>query len=282
MAEGFDEARQFSNPTKEGSLKRIHQQDELKKEPYIAGTMVEIRRILDLKPGKRVVEFAAGALRNAIEIAKKVSPSGEVLALDLDKVALEEGKKLAQKEGVKVNTKVWDITEPIEASEFDGVMVDRALAHIPGYAKVVKNMADAVKPEGIVVAHEALWLPTSKYPGLTIDSSLDSINNIILENYSGSHGAPRLGKDIEQVFQEEGIGQIQTRLGFMVIDNIGRAFFLAGIDTVLANLVQPKDGSLPKLTKEQSDAWREEQKQRALRGEFKFSLPFLLIWGKKI
>lgn len=284
MAEEFHEAGFSNEPTLAESLARRDQQRKLRQVPYIRDTVLQIREILGVRPGGNFIEFACGDGHNALEMARIVGPDGRVLALDHDKFAIADATKIATKEQLNVQFRHADITKKLaeaEKGKFDGVMVDRALAHIPGFAKVVANMSDVLKRGGIVVAHDALWLPTSKYPGLEIDSDEAEINRIIVSNYAGDHGAPRIGKEIEQVFENNGLINIKRRLGVMEINNFQTARELAGIDTVVNTLTQPGDDGQPILSRDQADRWMSEQAKRAQEGKFRFALPFILTQGTK-
>ncbi|MBD0289198.1 MAG: class I SAM-dependent methyltransferase, partial [Flavisolibacter sp.] len=104
--------------------------------------------------GQRILDIAAGAGEQSIMAAKKVGPSGYVLATDISANILEYAKKMAQKTGLQnIETKVMDGENlTLEDETFDAVISRVGLIYFPDQQKALKEMLRVLKPGGKVAA----------------------------------------------------------------------------------------------------------------------------------
>ncbi len=104
--------------------------------------------------GHRVLDVAAGAGEQSITTARKVGPSGYVLATDISPNILEYAKHLTQKDGFKnIETKVMDGENLVLENEtFDAVISRVGLIYFPDQQKALKEMLRVLKPGGKVAA----------------------------------------------------------------------------------------------------------------------------------
>ena len=105
-------------------------------------------------PGCRVLDVAAGAGDQTLQIADRVGPSGFVLATDISPNILEFAAENARRAGHhNVKTAVMD-GESLEAPEgsFDAVISRVGLIYFPDRQKALAGMMRALKPGGRVAA----------------------------------------------------------------------------------------------------------------------------------
>jgi SAM-dependent methyltransferase len=104
--------------------------------------------------GHRVLDIAAGAGEQSITTAKKVGPSGYVLATDISSNILEYAKQMALQAGVNnLETKVMDGENlTLEDETFDVVISRVGLIYFPDQQKALKEMLRVLKPGGKVAA----------------------------------------------------------------------------------------------------------------------------------
>lgn len=107
-----------------------------------------------LRPGSRVLDVAAGAGDQTLDIARRVGPSGEVLATDLSADILAFAEANAQAAGLhNVRTLVADAEDlPVEDASFDAAVCRLGLMLFPDPARAVAELRRAVRPGGSVVA----------------------------------------------------------------------------------------------------------------------------------
>jgi SAM-dependent methyltransferase len=110
------------------------------------------RRRLDaigVRSGWRCVEVGAGAGSIARELAERVGPKGEVVAVDMDPRFLDDfggpGRRVL----------AHDITEgPVPPSDFDFVHCRAVLAHVADLANAARNLMACVRPGGWLLSEE--------------------------------------------------------------------------------------------------------------------------------
>ncbi len=104
----------------------------------------------EVGPGARVLDVAAGAGDQTLDIVKRVGPTGSVLATDLSPAILDLAKEKARRAGHgNVETLVADgenLTVP-EAS-FDAAICRLGLMFFPDPSKGLREMFRALKPGG--------------------------------------------------------------------------------------------------------------------------------------
>lgn len=110
---------------------------------------------MELTQGSRVLDIAAGAGSQTLNAAKRVGPSGYVLATDLSAGILKHAKANAGLAGIThVETQVFDGEDVggIEAEPFDGVMSRVGLIYFPDQHKALTGMRAQLRPGGRIGA----------------------------------------------------------------------------------------------------------------------------------
>ncbi len=105
-------------------------------------------------PGQNVLDVAAGAGEQTIVIARRVGPTGSVLATDISSNILDFARKAALKAGLKnVETRVMD-GENLELPDtsFDAVLSRVGLIYFPDQHKALTGMKRVLRSGGRVGA----------------------------------------------------------------------------------------------------------------------------------
>jgi SAM-dependent methyltransferase len=109
-------------------------------------------RLLDLAgvaPGSRVLDVAAGAGEQTIVAARRVGPTGSVLATDLSPGILEFAAQSAREAGLaNVETRALDgeACDELDADSFDAAISRVALVYFPDQRRALEGMRHALKP----------------------------------------------------------------------------------------------------------------------------------------
>ena len=103
-----------------------------------------------VKPGSRVLDVAAGAGDQTLQAAKRVGPTGSVLATDISPKILEFARQNALSHGYKnVSTRVLDGENlDVESGGFDAVISRVGLIYFPDQQKALTSIRKALKPGG--------------------------------------------------------------------------------------------------------------------------------------
>ncbi len=123
-----------------------------------------------LQPGHRVLDLATGIGEPALTAAKRVGPSGRVLATDQASNMLELGRKRAAGMGLRnvefLESDTEELTLP--PSSFDAVLSRWGLMFLPDLSRALAKVASFLTPGGRFAT--AVWGPPEKVPLITIAS----------------------------------------------------------------------------------------------------------------
>ena len=103
-----------------------------------------------ITPGMRVLDVAAGAGDQTLDIARRVGPEGHVLATDISETILQFAQSHAQQAGLRqVQTRVCDAEDlQVEAASFDAAVSRLGLMFCPDPVQALRQMHQALKPGG--------------------------------------------------------------------------------------------------------------------------------------
>ncbi len=164
--------------------------------------------------GHRVLDIAAGAGEQSITAAKKVGPSGYVLATDISSNILEYAKQMAQQAGVNnIETKVMDGENlTLEDETFDAVISRVGLIYFPDQQKALKEMLRVLKPGGKVAA--IVYSTPEKNKFFSIPVSIIRNRAKLPPPLPGQPGPFSLGAEgvIEKSFLQAGFKNVRSEL----------------------------------------------------------------------
>ncbi|HYM47243.1 MAG TPA: methyltransferase domain-containing protein, partial [Burkholderiaceae bacterium] len=127
--------------------------------PFLAQWLgAATERMFDLarvESGSRVLDVAAGAGEQSIAAARRVGPTGHVLATDIAPALLEHALVDARAAGLS-NISVQELDgeqlDTLPAASFDVVISRVGLIYFPDQQRALKGMRHALKPGGRVAA----------------------------------------------------------------------------------------------------------------------------------
>ena len=164
--------------------------------------------------GYRVLDVAAGAGEQSIMAAKRVSPSGYVLATDLSPNILEYAKQMAQQAGINnIETRVMDGENlTLEDETFDAVISRVGLIYFPDQQKALKEMLRVLKPGGNVAA--IVYSTPEKNKFFSVPVSIIRNRAKLPPPLPGQPGPFSLGAEgiIEKAFSQAGFKNVRSEL----------------------------------------------------------------------
>ena len=166
-----------------------------------------------IKPGARVLDVAAGAGDQTLDIAKRVGPSGYVLATDLSPAILEFTKANTLRAGYRnVETLAVD-GENLDVAEaaFDAAVCRLGLMFFPDPGKGLRQIFRALKPGGM--ACTMVFSSPDKNPcvAILLATALKHAGLPPRDPYQPG-GLLSLGKAglIDELFQNAGFSRVAT------------------------------------------------------------------------
>lgn len=118
-----------------------------------------------IKPGHKVVDLATGTGEPAITAAKRVSPGGRVLAVDISSKMLSTAKERAKERGLEgvIEFREGDAEVAVtEKNAFDAILSRWGLMFLPNLQSSLKSMREVLVPGGRIAA--AVWTEPEKSP----------------------------------------------------------------------------------------------------------------------
>lgn len=167
----------------------------------------------EIGPGARVLDIAAGAGDQTLAIAKRVGPSGSVLATDLSAAILKYAKEKTQRAGYQnVETRAADGENlKVEKASFDVAICRLGLMLFPEPGKGLREMFRALKPAGR--ACTIVFSTPEKNPCVTIllSTAFKHAGLPPRDPYQPG-GLLSLGKPglIDELFRQAGFSQVAT------------------------------------------------------------------------
>jgi ubiquinone/menaquinone biosynthesis C-methylase UbiE len=169
----------------------------------------------EVGPGSRVLDIAAGAGGQTIVAAKRVGPSGYVLATDISSNILEFASETARQEGLgNVETRVMDgeSLEELEEESFDAVISRVGLIYFPDQQKALTGMRRALKPGGRITCVVYSTAENNKF--FSIPVSIIRKRAQLPPPLPGQPGPFSLGGVgvLEEAYQQAGFREVETRI----------------------------------------------------------------------
>jgi ubiquinone/menaquinone biosynthesis C-methylase UbiE len=119
---------------------------------WLDGVTEELLGMADIGPGQRVLDVAAGAGGQTLLVARRVGPTGYVLATDLaPRILAYVADETARAGLTNVETRVMDAESPdVPEGSFDAALCRLGVMLMPNPAAALAGMRRAVRPGGRV------------------------------------------------------------------------------------------------------------------------------------
>ena len=159
-----------------------------------------------LAPGMSVLDLGCGVGDVSLLVADIVGPSGRVLGIDRDPVAVERARARASAQGVREQAAFRVCTlEAFEAEgPFDAVIGRYILSYQPDPAATLQKYAQLLHPGGVMAFHEIdLMIGEPSWPQCQI---WDDAYGLLVQAFEDGQIPLNFGRRLGSVFAEAGLG----------------------------------------------------------------------------
>lgn len=135
------------------------------------GTGALLDRI-GIRPGMSVLDAGCGGGEVALEIARRVGPSGRVVGIEMDERVLEHARAASAADASGLCAVEWRagrVEDLAESAAFDVVYSRFLLSHLGNPADAIRRMRRALRPGGLLVAEDiditvhTCWPPSDAF-----------------------------------------------------------------------------------------------------------------------
>jgi len=123
------------------------------KSPDEVAARADYLDLLELRPGQRVLDVGCGSGVVTRDMARRVSPGGRAVGVDLSAEFLAIARDLAREAGLDAVAEFRDgsaLALPFADAEFDAAVAATVLVHVPGGDGAIPEMVRVVRPGGRV------------------------------------------------------------------------------------------------------------------------------------
>jgi SAM-dependent methyltransferase len=167
----------------------------------------------EVRPGARVLDVAAGAGDQTLDIARRVGPSGSVLATDFSPAILDHAKANATRSGyANVETLVADAERlALPEASFDAAVCRLGLMLLPDPLRALRALHRALKPGGGACAMVFSGPQANPCVALLMATALEHAGLPSRDPFQPG-GLFSLGKPgvLDELFKAAGFGDVAT------------------------------------------------------------------------
>lgn len=176
--------------------------------------------------GHIVADYGCGPGALSIELARRVGPSGKIIALDINREFLQRTRMFAEKEGLAelVDTQLMqDERIPVDDQSVDRVVCKNVLEYVPDPAMTIREFHRILKPGGIAHVSDSDW-------GCIVLEPLGERFRHIMSAAEVAFRTPLIGRSLYGLFRNAGFRDIQVQI-------IANPDTVGGMRPVLNNMV---------------------------------------------
>ncbi len=174
--------------------------EEASRHPGIVASKPLILDELHLAAGGHVIDVGCGSGRDAVDIAKRVGPTGRVVGVDFSEAMIVDARSRAAASESAVTFEVGDVQNlPFADETFDACRAERTLMHVPDSVRAVSEMVRVTRHGGRIAVFDFDW------DTHIIDSAYSDTTRKITRSFSDAMKNGRIGRQLPRLFKRNGL-----------------------------------------------------------------------------
>jgi SAM-dependent methyltransferase len=163
-------------------------------------------RECNIQPGMRVLDIGCGAGDVSMLLAEAVGPSGLVVAIDREARAVETARSRAAAAGNRnIETLVATDDDIPAARPFDAAVGRYVLPHHRDPVAMIRRVAAAVRPGGVVAFHEFAGYPPNRFQAIPRVALYDQVAAAMNAAFDAAIPSPDVAGRLVACFAEAGL-----------------------------------------------------------------------------
>ena len=238
--------------------------------PFFADCKRESYELLEVGPGRRILEVGCGLGDDAAALARLVAPGGAVVAVDGSQAMIDAARE-RHGEVAGLSFDIADAAElPYEDGSFDACRIDRVLQHIAEPAAAVLEMVRVLRPGGVLVAYDNDW------ETLTVDATDRDTTRTVLNAWCDRFPSGWIGRRLVPLFLEAGLADVVAHPKTLVLRKLDVADQLYLFFSTASRLA---DAGV--ISRADADGWAESLRVADVEGRFFTSYTGFLVSGTR-
>jgi ubiquinone/menaquinone biosynthesis C-methylase UbiE len=229
-------------------------------EPLLAPAAIE--------EGLVVVDYGCGPGGLAVELARRVGPSGHVHGVDLNAEFAKRARERAAREGMAERVTVHHVMEdriPLDDDSCDRVVCKNVLEYVPDVGATLREFCRVLRPGGLAHATDSDW-------GMLIVEPLGPDRMArLFEAASVAYRTPLIGRKLFGAFRAAGLREVRVEVRALA-DTLGL------LSPVLHNMASYARAS-GRMDPNEIDRLLDELSRSIDEGTYLLVLPQFLVTG---
>lgn len=162
----------------------------------------------DVGAGQTVVDYGCGPGGLTIELARRVGPDGQVIAVDINQAFLNRTRKLVEQAGLseRVDARLMKGDQiPVEDASVDRVICKNVLEYVPDPEATIAEFFRIARPGGVVHVSDSDW-------GGVVLEPLGERFARLMSAASIAFRTPLIARNLYSIFRRTGFGKIQVQI----------------------------------------------------------------------
>ena len=225
--------------------------------------------LLDLQPGRFVLDVGCGTGADARAMAQRVAPGGRVVAIDGSQTMIDTARKRAEGCALPIAFQVADAHRlPYADDSFDASRADRIFMHLQSPAQALSEMLRVTRPGGQVLVYEV------DFETVTVDLPDRVLTRKIVNLWCDGFRNGWLGRHVPALFRQVGLDDVRITPATLWL-RYPLAMQMVGPATV------ERVCALGLLTPAEGEDWLQQLQQRYEAGLLFCTLTGFLVLGRK-
>ena len=188
-----------------------------------------------LAPGMHCLDVGCGAGDVSLAVARLVGRSGSVTGVDQDDVKLQFAREDAERERLgNVDFRTTNVEQLADDAEYDLVYARFLLTHLRDPVAVLRRMARAARPGGVIVVEDIYHAGVFSHPPSSALEQFVGLYNRVVR----SRGAdPEIGPRLPALFREAGLPELHlSHVQLVFLDGEAKQIHRITLDNIASAL----------------------------------------------